>query len=110
MYLKGLHSPAELDDFERHQLNAFYESVRLIMAYEYRNYRVGLFVEYEGVTRSLARRFLSHGYGRAWWSVKRTGVNPEIARVVDQELLNLDGSENWTEFDSQVVQQIESLQ
>ena len=110
MYLKGLYSPAELDDYERFRLNAFYDSMRLIMGYEYRNYRLGLFENYEGVTRNLARRYLSHGYGQAWWRLKRSRMNPEIVRVVDLELLNSDGSDFWTEFDSQLVQQIEALQ
>ena len=110
LYLKGLHSPAELDDHERFRLNAFYESVRLIMGYEYRNYRLGLFENYAGVTRNLARRYLSHGYGQAWWRVKRPQINSEIVKVVDLELLNSDGSDDWTEFDSKVIQQIEALQ
>jgi len=68
-----------------------------------------LFVEYDGVPRGLARRFLVNGYGRAWWNVERENLNPRISEVVDHELLKIDSGESWAEHDSRIMQEIEAL-
>ena len=109
VYIKGVKTPTELDESERQQLNAFFADVVGVMIYERHNYRLGIFEEYESLTRLLARRYLMQGFGRAWWNVEKVSVPPEIVEVVDQELMNLDRSLDWTWSDSRLREQIESL-
>ena len=110
LYLKGLHTPAELHENERHQLDAYFSTVIQQMVYEYRMYRLGLFGEYEEITGYLAEQYYAIGYGRAWWNVARSQTVPEIARVVDQVLVDTDIRLNWIERDAEIIEQIEALQ
>ena len=110
LYIKGLRLPAELDESERHRLHAFFGDVVGIMRYEYHNYQLGIFGEYEGITRVLARRFLMQGFGRASWNVTKTGVHPDIVEFVDEVLANSDNSTDWVRSDFLLREEIESLQ
>ena len=109
LYIKGQRTPAELDESERQRLDSYFQDVFLIMIYEYHNYRLEIFIDYEPVTKRLARRYFVQGFGRAWWNMTREYAPPDLAEVVDKELMKLDQSNGWTSRDLRLREKIESL-
>jgi len=109
LYLKGRHTPTDLNETERQQLNAFFAGLISVMAFEYRNYNLGLFAEYDQVPRFVARQYLSRGYGRVWWNVVRKRMNPDIANVVDRELSKSVTSWDWNQLDAEIVDELETM-
>ena len=109
LWVKSLHTPADLTESERIQLNAFFEIVRTLFTRELRLYNLGIFGEYEIAPRWLGPKFFGSGYGRAWWNVRKKVTNPEIVEVVDEELSKLDATNDLLDFDSQVELQLDDL-
>ena len=86
IYLKGLDSAEQLNAAERRQLSEFYGGISNIFGYEYRNYQLGIFVEYEALPRILVRRYMTGQFARAWWEVQRESAPEAVRLVVDDEL------------------------
>ena len=59
--------------------------------YEYHNYSIGLFPEYEDLIRVLTRRYMTGEFSRAWWSVHKRNMPSAVADVVADELENFSG-------------------
>jgi len=106
LYAKSLHTPAELTEPERIQLDGFFSNVRFTFTRERRLYNLGVFAEYEIVPRLYGPRFFSSGYGRAWWDIRKKTTDPAIVKVIDEELSRLDGTIVFFEFDRQITQQL----
>ena len=109
LYLKGLRTPADLEEVERRQLNEYFRALYTIALYERRNFRLGIFSEFTIMTRALARRHFVAGYGRVWWDVSRDNANPEVARIIDAELARVGGRSPFLDFDNEMVRQLEAL-
>ena len=109
LYAKSLHTPADLTESERIQLNAFFEIVKTMFTRELRLYKLGIFGEYEIAPRWLGPKFFGRGYGRAWWNVRKKETNPEIVEVVDEELSKLDVTSDLLDFDNQIKLQLDDL-
>lgn len=109
LYIKGLRAPTELGESERQRLDSYFRDVFLVMLYEYHNFQLGIFENYEPVTRRLARSYFMHGFGRAWWNMTREFAPPDLVEVVDQELMNLDQSNDWVSRDFLLREEIEAL-
>ncbi len=106
IYMKGLDSADALTAAERRQLSEFYEGVANIFGYEYRNYLLGVFVEYEALPRILVRKYMTGQFARAWWAAKRESTPEAIRLVIDDELSN-NGSANLDfQFDLRLLEEI----
>ena len=108
LYLKGLHTPTELNETERFRLNAFYQRVLELYGFEFRNYQLGIFAEYEIVPRNSSPVFFGSGYGRIFWNVRREFYNPAIVKIVDDALANIEGDGVLLDFDSEVRKRLEN--
>ena len=109
LYAKSLHTPAELTEPERIQLDGFFSQVRFTFTRERRLYNIGVFAEYDVVPRLYGPRFFSSGYGRVWWDIRKKTTDPAVVMVIDEELSKLDGSSVYLEFDGQITQQLGDL-
>ena len=109
LYAKSLHTPADLTESERIQLNVFFEIVKTMFTRELRLSKLGIFDEYEIAPRWLGPKFFGRGYGRAWWNVRKKETNPEIVEVVEEELSKLDVTSDLLDFDNQVELQLDDL-
>ncbi len=105
LYLKGSKNPAELNESERQMLNAYYESLFNVMAYEFHNHRLGIFVEYAALPRQVARRYFVDGYGRAYWNVRKDTFIPDVVAIVEEEL-SKNKSNPQQEFDARILKQL----
>jgi hypothetical protein len=108
LYLKGLHSPGELDESERFQLNAFYNKVMLTYLFELNSYRRGIFEEYDNLPKATASAFFASGYGRVWWNVQRQFTNPLIVEAVDDGLKSYEGEGYFLDVDTEVRRQLQN--
>ena len=106
LYMKSLHSPTDLTESERLQINALLDTVLKQYAREIRIYDLGVFGEYEDVARGSSPFFFGGTYGRAWWEIHKGTVHPTIAAVVDDELSKTDGNSSWIEYDAQLIQKL----
>ena len=106
-YLKGLHSASALTIAERRQLTEFYEGILNVFGYEYRNYLLGLFVEYEALPRILVRKYMTGQFARAWWSARKDST-PEAVRLIVEDELDKAASANLEhQFDLRLQEEIE---
>jgi hypothetical protein len=106
LYLKGQDSAGALTAAERRQLGEFYNRVSVVFGYEYRNFLLGVFVEYEALPRRLVREYMTGQFSRAWWAVKR-GSTPEAIRLVIDDELSKSASENLEhQFDEKILDEI----
>jgi hypothetical protein len=108
LYLKGLHSPDELDEGERFQLNAFYNKVMLMYLFELNSYRRGIFEEYDNLPKATASAFFASGYGRVWWNVEKQRASPLIVEAVDDGLKSYEGEGYFLDFDTEVRRQLQN--
>ena len=106
MYLKGLEAADELSAVERRQLSAFYNSIAQIFVYEWHNYTLGLFPEYEDLPRILTRRYMTGEYGRAWWAVNKVHMPNDIIVLVDDELSKYSGMVFDLKSDLELLEQL----
>ena len=106
IYLKGLDSAEELNAAERRQLSEFYQDVASVFGYEYRNYLLGIFVEYEELPRILVRRYMTGQFARAWWAVQRESVPAAVRLVIDDELSRSSSKNLELQFDSKLQDEI----
>ena len=107
LYMKASESVDALTMADRRQLYEFYEGMANIIGYEYRNYLLGIFVEYEALPRVLVRRYMTGQFGRAWWAVRRDSM-PEAARlVVDDELSKTASANLDFQLDLKLLEQVE---
>jgi hypothetical protein len=106
MYLKGLEAADELSAVERRQLSAFYNSIAQIFVYEWHNYTLGLFPEYEDLPRILTRRYMTGEYGRAWWAVNKVHMPNDIIVLVDDELSKYSGIVFDLKSDLELLEQL----
>ena len=85
----------------------FYERIATVFGYEYRNYLLGIFVEYEARPRVLVRRYMTGQFGRAWWAVRRESM-PEAARlVVDDEMSKTASANLDFQLELKLIEEIE---
>ena len=107
LYMKASESVDALTMAERRRLYEFYERIATISGYEYRNYLLGIFVEYEALPRVLVQRYMTGQFGRAWWAVRRDSM-PEAARlVVDDELSKTASANLDFQLDLKLLEQVE---
>jgi hypothetical protein len=106
MYLKGLEAVDDLSAVERRQLSAFYNSIAQIFVYEWHNYTLGLFPEYENLPRILTRRYMTGEYGRAWWAVNKVHMPNDIVVLVDDELSKYSGIVFDLQSDLELLEQV----
>lgn len=109
LYIKGLRTPSDLLESERLRLTAFFEDVLTLMYFEYHHFSLGIFEEYEVLTRFYARRYFMRGFGRAWWNIRRESVPRQISDIVEQEVSTLERSIDWIWLDDQLTREIDSL-
>ena len=102
IYLKGLDSADELNAAERRQLSEFYQGIANIFGYEYRNYLLGIFVEYESLPRVLVRKYMTGKFARAWWAVERASLPEAVRLVIDDELSRSSSKNLELQFDSKL--------
>lgn len=110
VYLKGLETPGQLSGAERRRLRAFYDSMYNIFFFEFHNYYLGLFPEFENLPRVLARRHMTGKFGRAWWDLKRQDAPDALRIVIDDELASHGSTNLELEFDAKLQRQLENLQ
>lgn len=110
LYLKSTYSPLDLSEAERLQLGAFFGKMARLMIWEYRNYSFGLFAEHDLIPRYLARRYLSYGYGRAWWNSVGKRIDPIVAAIVNEELAKDDSYTNMRQLEAEILDELKRLQ
>jgi len=109
IYVKGLHTPLDLTETERNQLNAFFQRVTTLFTREFLLHDLDVFAEYENIPREFGKVFFSSGYGNAWWNVKAKSYNPAIVAIVNEELSKLNSNSVALETDEQIMQQLGDL-
>ena len=109
LYQKGVQSPETLDTSERQVLREYFNSFIWVLAFEYQNYNLGIFAEYDQMARIVARQQFARGFGRAYWNAAKNRFNPDIVAVVDEELARFDGAGDLPLLDQEILRQIEAL-
>jgi hypothetical protein len=110
VYLTGLDTAEELTAFERRQLSEFYESVASIFGFEYRNYMLGIFVEYEELPRILVRKYMTGQFAQAWWALKRDTMPEAVKIMIDDEIAKSSSIKLEVDFDSRLVEKLRHVQ
>ena len=106
IYVKARHSPYDLTETERLQLNAFFEQLIVIFRREWWLFNLGVFGETETIPRMLAPMFLASGYGEIWWNERKDTYNLSDKVQVDEALSAFDGANLILELDQRIIQQI----
>lgn len=109
LYQKGFKSPSDLSESERDMLRAYFRSLIWILYFEYQNYNLGIFAEYDQMARTVTRQFFASGYGRAYWRAVENRITADIAAVVNEELSKIDAGGNLPVSDLEIVQEIGAL-
>ena len=110
MYLTGLDAADELTAVERRQLGEFYESIVSLFGFEYRNFMLGIFVEYEELPRILVRRFMTGQFAQAWWATKRDAMPEAIRVMVDDEIAKNSSTNLELDFDTKLAERLRQFQ
>ena len=106
LYVKARHSPSDLTETERLQLNAFFEQLIIIFGRERLLFNLGVFGETESIPRMLAPKFLASGYGEIWWNARKVSYGSSGNAQVDKALSSFDGANLILELDQRIIQQI----
>ncbi len=109
LYQKGVKSPSELSEPERDMLSGYFRSLIWVMYFEYQNYNLGIFAEYDQMARTVTRQYFASGYGRAYWRAVENRIDADIAAVVNEELSKIDAGGNLPVYDLEMLQEIEAL-
>ena len=104
--MKGLDSASALTIAERRQLTEFYEGILNVIGYEYRNYLLGVFVEYEALPRILVRKYMTGQFARAWWSARKDSTPEAVRLIVEDELDNATSANLEHQFDLRLQEEI----
>ena len=106
IYVKGRHSPADLTETERLQLNSFFEQLIVIFGRENMLFSLGIFGEKAVIPKLLAPMFLASGYGEIWWNARKDSYSSSAKATIDEALSELDGANLILELDQRIIQQI----
>jgi hypothetical protein len=107
IYAKSLHTPEELVEAERIQLNSFFERIFRMFGRERMLFSLGVFGEFEAIPKQVAPVFFSSGYGNIWWNARKETVNSTaLAEIIDTALVDWNGRGSFVELDSRITEQI----
>lgn len=109
LYQKGFKSPSDLSESERDVLSGFFRSLIWVLYFEYQNYNLGIFAEYDQMARTVTRQYFASGYGRAYWRAVENRIGADIAAVVNEELSKIDAGGNLPVSDLEILQEIDAL-
>ena len=112
VYSKSLRSPESLTEPERMQLNGYFSRLLPMFGRERILYRLGLWENPDQLVNTFAPTYLSEGYGKVWWSVRKEGTSGEIGAAVDNALSGprVERAQiGFAEFDDQIVRILEEL-
>ncbi|MDX1404154.1 MAG: hypothetical protein R3192_06440 [Woeseiaceae bacterium] len=110
VYLKGIEVPEQLSIAERRRLGAFFDAIQSIFVYEFHNYHLGLFPEFEELPRVLVRRHMTGKFGRAWWDLRKQNVPDDLRIVIDDELAKHGSTNLEFDFDAQLRRRFDGVE
>lgn len=108
VWVKAMSSPTDLTAAERARLNERFERLLLLYLRERVFVDFDIYEEWEGIIGATAF-FFTNPYGRAFWAVRREGIDSRMVAAVDRALEGLD-SDVYAQLDSAIVKELEQQQ